>query len=184
MFAAARACGVAPDRIVASLERVRTVSRWRMEVTDRPDGVTVVNDAYNANPDSMRAALDALAAMGRARRTIAVLGTMLELGEDSDAEHSGVGRYALNQGVHLLVCVGAAGPALASGAADRRSRCRVVADAEAAYDLLVSEIRSGDVVLFKSSRDAGLRYLGDRVAELPGDTFETVGPPERPGRSG
>ncbi|MCA1782970.1 MAG: UDP-N-acetylmuramoyl-tripeptide--D-alanyl-D-alanine ligase [Dermatophilaceae bacterium] len=171
VFATARECGLAPDRIVSSLDAVRSVSRWRMEVTDRADGVTVVNDAYNANPDSMRAALNALATMGRARRTIAVLGTMLELGEESDAEHAGVGRYALDQGVDLLVCVGSAGPALASGAADHRSRCRVVAEAGAAYDLLMSEVRSGDVVLFKSSRDAGLRYLGDRVAELPDGTF-------------
>lgn len=190
VFAAARECGLAPERVVAELERVRTVSRWRMEVTERPDGVTVVNDAYNANPDSMRAALDALAAMGRTRRTIAVLGTMLELGEDSDAEHAGVGVYALDRGVDLLVCVGAAGPALAADAADRSDRCRVVADAAAAYDLVLSEIRSGDVVLFKSSRDAGLRYLGDRVAELPGDTFDhdTVGtvdaPSDREGAAG
>ena len=170
-FAAARECGLEPERIVTALAGVRSVSRWRMEVTDRPDGVTVVNDAYNANPDSMRAALDALAAMGRRRRTIAVLGTMLELGADSDAEHADVGRYALEHGVDLLVCVGAAGPALAARAGEHAARCRVVADAAAAYDLLTGEISPGDVVLVKSSRDAGLRYLGDRVADLPGGTF-------------
>jgi UDP-N-acetylmuramoyl-tripeptide--D-alanyl-D-alanine ligase len=187
VFATARECGIEPDRIVAALEAVRSVSRWRMEVTERADGVTVVNDAYNANPESMRAALHALAVMGRERRTVAVLGTMLELGADSDAEHAGVGRYALDQGVDLLVCVGAAGPALASGARDQGPRCRVVADPGAAYDLLLDEVRSGDVVLFKSSRDAGLRYLGDRVAELPDGTFgptDDTDRPERPGRSG
>ena len=176
-FAAARECGLEPERITAELQRARAVSRWRMEVTERSDGVTVVNDAYNANPDSMRAALDALAAMGRQRRTVAVLGTMLELGSDSDAEHAEVGRYALERGVDLLVCVGTAGPALAARAGEDRRRCRVVADAAAAYDLLRDEVRRGDVVLFKSSRDAGLRYLGDRVAEAPGGHHEPRTPP-------
>lgn len=162
-FAAARACGLPGETIVEALQQSRTVSRWRMEVIERADGVTIVNDAYNANPDSMRAALDALAVMAANGRGIAVLGTMLELGEDSDAEHAGVGRYALDSGVDLLVCVGAAGPALAAGG--HADRCHVVADADAAYDLLRGEIRHGDVVLFKSSRDAGLRHLGDRLAE-------------------
>lgn len=165
VFAAARACGLAAETVVEALHRSRSVSRWRMEVADRADGVTIVNDAYNANPDSMRAALDALAVMAAERRGIAVLGTMLELGDDSDAEHAEVGRYALARGVDLLVCVGAAGEALASGARGHADRCHVVADADAAYDLLRGEIRPGDVVLFKSSRDAGLRHLGDRFAQ-------------------
>ena len=171
VFAAARACGMDPQDIVDALASAGSVSRWRMEVTDRADDVTVVNDAYNANPDSMRAALDALARMGEGRRTIAVLGTMLELGSDSDSEHAQVGRYALDRGVDLLVCVGDGGPALAADVGEDAPRCTVVADADAAYDLLMSEIRSGDVVLFKSSRDAGLRHLGDRIAELPPSTF-------------
>lgn len=166
VFAAARECGLAPGQITDALAQARPVSRWRMEVTERPDGVTIVNDAYNANPDSMRAALDALAVMGASRR-IAVLGTMLELGEDSELEHAQTGRYALDSGVDLLVCVGAGGPALAAGAAghaDRGTRVRVLPDADAAYDLLEREVRPGDVILFKSSRDAGLRHLGDRLS--------------------
>jgi UDP-N-acetylmuramoyl-tripeptide--D-alanyl-D-alanine ligase len=167
VFAAARACGLEPALVVDALQGARSVSRWRMEVVERADGVTIVNDAYNANPESMRAAVDAVSAMGRAGRTVAVLGTMLELGSDSDAEHAGVGRYALERGIDLLVCVGAGGPALAADVAEHGPRVRIVPDAAAAYDLLMGEIRSGDVVLFKSSRDAGLRHLGDRVAELP-----------------
>jgi UDP-N-acetylmuramoyl-tripeptide--D-alanyl-D-alanine ligase len=174
VFAAARACGLEPAVVVDVLQGARSVSRWRMEVVERADGVTVVNDAYNANPESMRAAIDAVSAMGRAGRTVAVLGTMLELGADSDAEHAGVGRYALERGIDLLVCVGAGGPALAADVAPHGSRVRIVPDAAAAYDLLMGEIRSGDVVLFKSSRDAGLRHLGDRVAELP---VGSLGPP-------
>ena len=82
-------------QVAEALGDARPLSRWRMEVNERADGVTVVNDAYNANPDSIRAALKALAAMGRARRTWAVLGEMLELGQDSVAEHDAIGRLAV-----------------------------------------------------------------------------------------
>ena len=94
---AAHAVGVAPEHIVASLNEQRAASRYRMERTDRSDGVTVINDAYNANPESMRAALRTLAELGGsgARRTWAVLGEMLELGEDSVLEHDAVGRVAV-----------------------------------------------------------------------------------------
>ena len=82
-----------------------------MEVTERPDGVTVVNDAYNANPESMRAALRALVGDGRGgRRTWAVLGEMLELGDESRAEHDAVGRLAVRLDVDRLVAVGAGAP--------------------------------------------------------------------------
>lgn len=167
VFAAARECGLDPHQITAALAEATPLSRWRMEVTERADGVTIVNDGYNANPDSMRAALDALAIMSAdgSRRTIAVLGTMLELGEDSDEEHARTGRYALDSGVDLLVCVGAGGPALGRSGDER---VRILADADAAYEHLVREIRPGDVVLFKSSRDAGMRYLGDRIVHAPG----------------
>jgi UDP-N-acetylmuramoyl-tripeptide--D-alanyl-D-alanine ligase len=181
VFAAARVCGLEPGEIADALSAAGSVSRWRMEVTERDDGVTCVNDAYNANPDSMRAALDALTRMGEGRRTVAVLGTMLELGAESDAEHTKVGRYALDRGVDLLVCVGDGGPALAADAGEDAPRCTVVADADAAYDLLMSELRSGDVVLLKSSRDAGLRHLGDRIAELPPSTFAPDRPADRRG---
>ncbi|KRE61535.1 UDP-N-acetylmuramoyl-tripeptide--D-alanyl-D-alanine ligase [Nostocoides sp. Soil756] len=159
--------------VAAALGAARAVSRWRMEVTERPDGVTVVNDAYNANPGSMSAALSALERMGRGRRTWAVLGTMLELGSESDALHAEVGAEAVARGVDELVAVGA--PALATGAlaagasaeAGAGTRARCVPDADAAERLLRAELEPGDVALFKSSRDAGLRWLGDRMAAPP-----------------
>jgi UDP-N-acetylmuramoyl-tripeptide--D-alanyl-D-alanine ligase len=144
-----------------------------MEVTERPDGVTVVNDAYNANPDSMRAALTALQRMGRGRRTWAVLGTMLELGDESEALHAEVGEEAVARGVDELLVVGEAARPLASGAVSAASvhgattRIRTATDADAAEVLLRAELRPGDVALFKSSRDAGLRLLGDRLAAPP-----------------
>ncbi|MBR7744414.1 UDP-N-acetylmuramoyl-tripeptide--D-alanyl-D-alanine ligase [Phycicoccus sp. BSK3Z-2] len=166
--------GMSLDDVAAALEAARPVSRWRMEVTERPDGVTVVNDAYNANPESMHAALTALAGMGEDRRTWAVLGTMLELGDESAALHAGVGRDAVDLGVDELVVVGDAARPLADGAEQAlaggaATRVRSVADADEAEALLRAELRAGDVALFKSSRDAGLRWLGDRLAETPED---------------
>jgi UDP-N-acetylmuramoyl-tripeptide--D-alanyl-D-alanine ligase len=153
--------------VAAALGQARPVSRWRMEVTERSDGITVVNDAYNANPESMRAALKALVAMGRGRRTWAVLGEMLELGADSVAEHDAIGRMAVRLDVSRLVAVGAGARALHTGAVMEGSwgeESVHVPDLDAAYQLLQQELREGDVVLLKSSRDAGLRALGDRLA--------------------
>lgn len=167
VLVAATELGLSFEQACAALESARPASRWRMEVTERDDGVTVVNDAYNANPDSMRAALSALERMGEGRRTWAVLGTMLELGEESDALHREVGAEVVSRGVDELVVVGDAARPLADGAdaaATATTRTRVVADADAAEALLREELRRGDVVLFKSSRDAGLRLLGDRLA--------------------
>jgi UDP-N-acetylmuramoyl-tripeptide--D-alanyl-D-alanine ligase len=165
-------CGLDLQLTVRSLAGATAASRWRMEVTERPDGVTVVNDAYNANPDSMRAALKALVAMGRTedgapRRTWAVLGSMLELGDDSTAEHDAIGRLAVRLNIAQLVVVGESARPMATGAQHEGSwgdEAVWVPDADAAYDLLADKLRPGDVVLFKSSRDAGLRWLGDRVA--------------------
>ncbi|MGN6752534.1 MAG: UDP-N-acetylmuramoyl-tripeptide--D-alanyl-D-alanine ligase [Intrasporangium sp.] len=154
--AAALELGLPLDAVAASLSAALPVSRWRMEVTRRADGVTVVNDAYNANPESMRAALDALAGMTTAGRRWAVVGEMLELGESSPAEHAAIGRYAAQLGIDRLVAVGDG--ARSVGAAEW------VRDTDTAFDLLRVELAPGDIVLFKSSRDSGLRWLGDRVA--------------------
>jgi UDP-N-acetylmuramoyl-tripeptide--D-alanyl-D-alanine ligase len=171
VVAVATELGMSLESVCAALESARPVSRWRMEVVERADGVTLVNDAYNANPDSMRAALGALERMGEGRRTWAVLGTMLELGDESDALHAEVGAEVVAHGVDELVVVGQAAAALAAGAraagppsGPTGTRVREVPDADAAERLLDAELAPGDVVLFKSSRDAGLRLLGDRLA--------------------
>jgi UDP-N-acetylmuramoyl-tripeptide--D-alanyl-D-alanine ligase len=161
--AVARELGMPVAEIATALSEAGTLSRWRMEVTERPDGVTVVNDAYNANPDSMRAALRALAAMGRGHRTWAVLGEMAELGGESLAEHDAVGRLAVRLNVSKLVAVGGPEAAwLQMGAYNEGSwgeESVHVSDAEAAIDLLRSELRPGDVVLVKASRSAGLERV-------------------------
>jgi UDP-N-acetylmuramoyl-tripeptide--D-alanyl-D-alanine ligase len=173
VVAAALECGMDLDAVASALSAARSTSRWRMEVHERPDGVTVVNDAYNANPDSMHAALEALSAIGHGpgapRRTWAVLGEMLELGDLSRTEHERVGGWAAESGTDRLVVVGPGAAAIADGAASvsgAGTEVRRVEDADAAYALLQSELVTGDVVLLKSSRDAGLRWLGDRLVGI------------------
>jgi UDP-N-acetylmuramoyl-tripeptide--D-alanyl-D-alanine ligase len=154
-----------PD-IAQALGGARPTSRWRMEVTDRPDGVTIVNDAYNANPDSMRAALRALQSMRGQGRTTAVVGEMLELGEESVAEHASVGALAAELGIDRLVAVGeGAAPAADGYALGGGSDVHRVPDTAAARELLGRLLGAGDVVLLKSSRDSGLRLLGDDLVQ-------------------
>ncbi|MGH3779130.1 MAG: UDP-N-acetylmuramoyl-tripeptide--D-alanyl-D-alanine ligase [Pseudonocardiaceae bacterium] len=157
--------GATPAGIAAVLQRYRPASRWRMEVTDRPDGVTVVNDAYNANPESVAAALRALVAMaGTARRSWAVLGPLAELGEATAQAYRTIGALAVSLGVNRLVVVGEQARSLyssASASPTGRSAPVLVADAPAALELLHGELVPGDVVLIKASRAVGL----ERVAE-------------------
>ncbi len=101
--------GMPLPAVADALGRARALSRWRMEVTERPDGVLVVNDAYNANPESMAAALRALATMARGRRSWAVLGEMAELGAAAADEHRRVGELAAELGVDRVVVVGPGG---------------------------------------------------------------------------
>ncbi|MFE7270866.1 UDP-N-acetylmuramoyl-tripeptide--D-alanyl-D-alanine ligase [Streptomyces sp. NPDC057623] len=165
--AVAHELGMSAEEIATALSEAGSLSRWRMEVTERPDGVTVVNDAYNANPESMRAALRALAAMGRGRRTWAVLGEMAELGDEALAEHDAVGRLAVRLNVSKLVAVGGREASwLQLGAYNEGSwgeESVHVSDAQAAVDLLRSELRPGDVVLVKASRSVGLESVAEAL---------------------
>ncbi|KUN03796.1 UDP-N-acetylmuramoyl-tripeptide--D-alanyl-D-alanine ligase [Streptomyces yokosukanensis] len=167
--AVAHELGMSAQEIATALSEAGTLSRWRMEVTERPDGVTIVNDAYNANPESMRAALRALAAMGQGRRTWAVLGKMAELGDEALAEHDAVGRLAVRLNVSKLVAVGGIEASwLQLGAYNEGSwgeESVHVSDAQAAIDLLRSELRPGDVVLVKASRSVGLESVAQALVE-------------------
>jgi UDP-N-acetylmuramoyl-tripeptide--D-alanyl-D-alanine ligase len=167
--AVAHELGMSAEEIATALSEAGSLSRWRMEVTERPDGVTIVNDAYNANPESMRAALRALAAMGRGRRTWAVLGKMAELGDEALAEHDAVGRLAVRLNVSKLVAVGGIEASwLQLGAYNEGSwgeESVHVSDAQAAIDLLRSELRPGDVVLVKASRSVGLESVAQALVE-------------------
>ena len=160
--------GVPVERAIAAIESVPRAERWRMEVLERGDGVTVINDAYNASPDSTAAALKTLSQLTRAegRRSIAVLGEMAELGEYAQEEHDRIGRLAVRLNISQLVVIGDRARHIHAAAGLEGSwdgESLFVADADAAYDLLRGELRAGDVVLVKSSKSAGLRFLGDRL---------------------
>ncbi|MDO5051401.1 MAG: UDP-N-acetylmuramoyl-tripeptide--D-alanyl-D-alanine ligase [Pseudoclavibacter sp.] len=166
--AAAHVHGVPGEEIRDALQGVTRAERWRMEIVHR-GAVTIVNDAYNASPDSAAAALRTLAQVAReGQRTIAVLGEMSELGPYSVEEHDRLGLLAVRLNLSKLVVVGrGARPlhlgAIAQGSWDGESVfCE---DAEEAFELLRNEVRDGDLVLVKSSNAAGLRLLGDRLAE-------------------
>jgi UDP-N-acetylmuramoyl-tripeptide--D-alanyl-D-alanine ligase len=166
-LSAATTLGVPLHRAVAAIEQVARAERWRMEVLQPGDGITVINDAYNASPDSMAAALKTLAQIRRpGERTVAVLGEMAELGEYAQEEHDRIGRLAVRLNIDRLVVVGEAARAVHLGAGLEGSwngESLHVADVDAAYDVLREELRAGDVVLVKSSKSAGLRFLGDRI---------------------
>jgi UDP-N-acetylmuramoyl-tripeptide--D-alanyl-D-alanine ligase len=154
------------------LGQAQPVSRWRMEVTERPDGVTVVNDAYNANPESMRAALKTLAVMskGKTRRTWAVLGQMAELGDDARDAHMDLGRFVVRLDVSRLVVIGSEAGGIHAGAVLEGSwgeESAHVDDVDAAVALLREEVRPGDVVLVKASRAAGLERVAAALLEDP-----------------
>ncbi|OLE26889.1 MAG: UDP-N-acetylmuramoyl-tripeptide--D-alanyl-D-alanine ligase [Actinobacteria bacterium 13_1_20CM_3_71_11] len=153
--AVARELGMTPDDLAGALGRLRLVSTRRMDVFDRADGVTVIDDSYNANPASTAAALRALAALAQGRRAIAVLGYLAELGEYERAGHEEVGRLAAESGVDLLVVVGAPAAPIHDGAAAVArwgGKSVRVPDQEEAVALVRGELRPGDVVLVKGSR--------------------------------
>lgn len=168
-LAAATALGVSAADAIARLETVEIAERWRMQPLGS-DRVRIINDAYNASPDSMAAALRTLAQItGPDERTVAVLGAMSELGEYADEEHDRVGLLAVRLRIQRIVVIGPEArrmylEAIAQGSWD--GEAVFFADADAAFDYLSTELRDGDRVLVKSSNSAGLRHLGDRLGEL------------------
>jgi len=146
-----------------------------MEVLQPGGGITVINDAYNASPDSTAAALKTLAQItGPGQRSVAVLGEMAELGEYSDDEHDRLGRLVVRLNIGQLVVVGEGARRIHAAAGLEGSwdgESVFVADLDAAYDLLREQLRADDVVLVKSSKSAGLRFLGDKLGGVEGSTW-------------
>jgi UDP-N-acetylmuramoyl-tripeptide--D-alanyl-D-alanine ligase len=159
--AVAHGLGMGVTEIAVALSRARRRSPGRMELLERADGVTVVNDAYNANPDSVRAAFDAVDAFAGDRRRVLVLGEMAELGETSLEEHERIGVEAARRGMGLIVGFGGApAEAVLTGA----GRGRLVRSIPEALDVLGAELRPGDVVLVKASKSVGLQVLARQLA--------------------
>jgi UDP-N-acetylmuramoyl-tripeptide--D-alanyl-D-alanine ligase len=179
--AMAAAAGIPWDDILDALGRARSLSSWRMALHERSDGLVVVNDAYNANPASMAAALDALAAIGErgGRRTVAVLGEMLELGSSSATDHAQVGEHAARRGIDVLVTVGEAAGEIAAGA--RRTpgwsgETVPTAGREQASEWLRHNVVARDVVLVKASRGAALEHVADALTDEPAEDQEAGNP--------
>jgi len=170
------ALGASVSAVVQVLSRVQTLSRWRMEVSTSSSNVTVINDAYNANPESVQAALRALMVLAGSnstefsatRRSFAVLGEMRELGESSHAAHEEIGRLTVELGVEQVVVVGAAAAAIADArsAAGMSEGTRLVDSPQDAVEILSTLLRSEDVVLVKASRAVGLEAVAAGILEL------------------
>ncbi|UQX09469.1 UDP-N-acetylmuramoyl-tripeptide--D-alanyl-D-alanine ligase [Candidatus Mycobacterium methanotrophicum] len=186
--AVALECGASAEQVATALAGAGPVSQHRMRVSTRADGVTVIDDAYNANPDSMQAGLQALASIARGaagaprRRSWAVLGEMAELGEHAISEHDRIGRLAVRLDVSRLVVVGMGRSmsAMHHGAVMEGSwagQAALVADADAALALLRAELQPGEVVLVKASNAAGLGALADSLVAENGLTDQAQGDP-------
>jgi len=158
------AVGMELSQIVEALASLAQVSMWRMEVHNLPGDITVINDAYNANPESMAAALDTLGKIPGRAKTWAVLGMMHELGPQSVDLHHDVIAYGARIGISHLVIVGANGhiygvPELA----EPSQKAVWLPDFQAATDYICNEVNSGDVVLFKASRSEQFEVLASDV---------------------
>jgi UDP-N-acetylmuramoyl-tripeptide--D-alanyl-D-alanine ligase len=165
--AMAVAAGVPLADVAHALSAAAAASRWRMEVHERADGLIVVNDAYNANPTSMVAALDALAGIGarRGRRTVAVLGEMKELGSDARQSHREVGQAAAELGIDVVVVVGEAARGIAEGfsAGEGQGAVVVTAGRDEALGWVRKNVAAEDVVLVKASRGVALEVVADEL---------------------
>lgn len=165
---AAHVLGIPLSVIVNALQTTARAERWRMELLSA-EPVTVINDAYNASPDSMAAALKTLAQISQpSGRTFAVLGEMSELGEYSGAEHDRIGLLAVRLNISRIVVVGEGARRLHISTINEGSwdgESVYFEHQDDAYDYLVTELEDGDTVLVKSSNSAGLRFLGDRLGE-------------------
>jgi UDP-N-acetylmuramoyl-tripeptide--D-alanyl-D-alanine ligase len=158
-LAAARAVGVEPrGRLDVRLSALRG---QRIEL---PGPLLVIDDCYNANPMSMRAALDDLAESASGRR-VAVLGDMLELGPGEARFHEEIGTYAHECGVDVLICVGPLAARIGGSFGGGRDAVHTVADAAAAAALAVQLVEPGDTVLVKGSRGVGLEVVAQRLRE-------------------
>lgn len=171
--AAALAAGLDLDTVAAALSAATPRSQWRMELHTRADGVLILNDSYNANPDSMSVALHTAADLARGARAehpdarvVAVLGDMLELGPDSPELHRQIGRLAGELGVDEVVAVGGFADDIVVGARAQNVSARA-ADRNLVADSL--NLGPGDVVLVKGSRGVGLETVAAELVARDGE---------------
>ena len=162
------AVGMEIEDIARALTILKQMSKWRMEVHQIPGNVTIINDAYNANPESMTAALKTLTAIPATGNTFAVLGKMHELGETSDAIHAQIATLASKLGVTHVIAVGEAAKSYGlssdlTSTAGKAQKSVWLPDFDSACDYIVNEVNSGDVLLFKASRAEQFEVLADQI---------------------
>ena len=168
VVAAAIAVGIEPGRACSLLDTATSESKWRMEVTELPNNITIINDAYNANPESMRVGLKTLKAMAHGRRSWAILGEMKELGAESMTAHDDIGRLCVRLDINRMVGIGDAGKIMQMGAAQEGSyanEAQWVDTPETAVQLLKAEINPGDVIFIKASRGVALERVASALIE-------------------
>lgn len=154
--------GLSVDAIGAGLSAAQAQSKWRMAITERADGVIVVNDAYNSSPEAVTAALAAVKVMAVGRRAYAVLGRMAELGERSREFHERAGVIAAQTGLAGIIAVGDEAAPILTGAKSEpgfTGELVAVPDDQSAIAAIVERLKPGDVVLVKASRAAGLQTV-------------------------
>jgi UDP-N-acetylmuramoyl-tripeptide--D-alanyl-D-alanine ligase len=168
------AVGMEVQDIAQSLATLQQKSKWRMEVHQLPRNVTIINDAYNANPESLTAALETLVAIPATGNTFAVLGKMHELGETSDAIHFQMAKLATNLGVTYVIAVGESAKSYGlprpatnldseNGSDGAVQNSVWLPDFASACDYIVNEVNSGDILLFKASRAEKFEVLADQI---------------------
>lgn len=176
--AMAMLAGVDPTLVADALSQATPRSVWRMEMHRSPSGALIINDAYNANPESMRVAIDTLARLGAkvreadpAARTIAIIGDMAELGDSVEEAHLALGRYAGAAGIDQLIAVGEFAEQLCAGGAGFDIEARVMTKESVATSMVLS---ATDVVLVKASRSGGLETVADALSGAAGAATKGV----------
>ncbi|SDJ01041.1 UDP-N-acetylmuramoyl-tripeptide--D-alanyl-D-alanine ligase [Nonomuraea jiangxiensis] len=166
--AVATVLGLGVAEIADGLNAARRRSAGRLEIVERPDGVTIVNDAYNANPESMRAGLRAVKALAGSRRTVAVLGAMGQQADASRARHAEMGRLVADLRFDVLITVGAGDPLAMAWAAECSNQgvaVHAVEDVAGALSLATALVEPGDVVFVKASSEIGLGACARALAD-------------------
>ena len=165
-IAVARRMNIAEDAIIKSLASAAQVD-MRLHLS-KVNGVTLLNDAYNANPNSTRAAIETLVALPARGRRVAVLGDLLELGRQSDAYHKETGLLAANSNLDLLICVGKKAQLIAASAKAAGMEATAIVtypDAAAAAKAITRRVRGSDLILLKGSRSIGLEAVARAIEE-------------------
>ncbi len=171
-FAVGVICGMTPDEICLALSKVQLKSPWRMERQLLDSGITIINDAYNANPESMAAALRTLSGLATPGHSWAILGEMAELGEHRVEQHDAIGRLAVRLDIAHLVVIGDAAKTMYLGALQEGSfngEAVWFPDFDSAYDYIVTGAKAPDVLLFKASRVGRFEQLAQRISTALGN---------------